>query len=77
MPTEHYEQIRIKFENVKFKYKAESNSGLKSVNLTIEPGEVTAIVGRSGIGKSTLLNLVTKLYEPESGTIYLNDRSLK
>lgn len=70
---EHLEQIRIRFENVRFKFKAESNSGLKNVNLTIDPGQMTAIVGRSGIGKSTLLNLLTKLFEPEQGTIYLND----
>lgn len=45
-------------------------------NLNIQPGEVIALVGASGTGKSTLLNLITKLSDPESGNISLDDMPL-
>ena len=59
------DQISIRFENVRFKYRTLSKTGLRKVNITIEPGKLTAIVGSSGIGKSTMLNLISKLYPPE------------
>lgn len=45
-------------------------------NLDINSGEIVALVGPSGVGKSTLFNLITKLSEPEKGRIYLDDMSL-
>lgn len=45
-------------------------------NQNIEAGDVVALVGPSGVGKSTLLNLVTKLSDPVSGNIYLDDMPL-
>ena len=44
--------------------------GLHNVDLTVEKGETLAIVGASGSGKSTILNLIAKYYEPTNGTIY-------
>lgn len=63
----------ITFENVSFNYE-ESNSVLKNVSFEINPKEKIALVGHSGAGKSTIINLIMKLYTPTSGEIYLKDR---
>jgi ABC-type multidrug transport system fused ATPase/permease subunit len=62
----------IEFDNVSFHY----NSGQKvldRLNLTIKPGETVAIVGSSGVGKSTIVNLLLRFYEPTSGSIRIDN----
>src|SRR6266436_2994560 len=62
----------IEFDNVSFHY----NSGqrvLDRLNLTIKPGETVAIVGSSGVGKSTIVNLLLRFYEPTSGSIRIDN----
>ncbi len=61
----------IVFENVSFAYE-ERDILLNGVNLTIEKGKVTAIVGSSGVGKTTLINLILGLFEPMSGGITID-----
>ena len=61
----------IVFENVSFAYE-ERDILLNGVNLTIEKGKVTAIVGSSGVGKTTLINLILGLFEPLSGGITID-----
>lgn len=63
---------RIQFDQVTFRYRADGQEVLKSVNLEIRPGEVIGIVGRSGSGKSTLTKLVQRLYLPESGRVLID-----
>ena len=72
------EKILGKFElkNVDFTY-PNGNKALFDVNLTIEPDVITALVGLSGAGKSTIVNLLDKFYEPQSGTILLDGVNLK
>lgn len=72
------EKIYGKFEmkNVDFSY-PNGTQALYDVNLTIEPNEITALVGLSGAGKSTIVNLLDKFYEPQSGTILLDGVNLK
>ena len=72
------EKIRGKFEmrDVDFSY-PNGNQALYGVNLTIEPGKITALVGLSGAGKSTVVNLLDKFYEPQSGTILLDGVDLR
>ncbi len=60
-------KARIEFENVTFGYEPGSPV-LEDVTLTIEPGQVVALVGPSGAGKSTLVNLIPRFYDPEKGS---------
>ena len=50
---------------------------LNNINLTIKTGEFVAIVGMSGCGKSTLVNLIPRLYNPNSGSILINNIDIK
>lgn len=61
----------IKFENVSFAYKADEPV-LDNVSFTVRQGETLTIVGPSGAGKTTLINLLLKFYTPQSGAIYLD-----
>ena len=71
-------QIRGRFEmrDVDFTY-PNGTQALFGVNLTIEPGKITALVGLSGAGKSTVVNLLDKFFEPQSGTILLDGVDLR
>jgi ATP-binding cassette subfamily B protein len=62
----------IEFQNVGFHYPDTSEMVLKNINLTIQPGENIAIVGRTGSGKSTLVQLIPRLFDPSEGTIFLD-----
>lgn len=62
----------IHFENVSFAY-GEDSPVLNNINLTIPKGKVTAIVGHSGSGKTTVLNLLSRLYQPTSGRILFGE----
>ena len=72
------EKIHGKFElkNVDFTY-PNGNQALFDVNMTIEPNKITALVGLSGAGKSTIVNLLDKFYEPQAGTITLDGIDLR
>ena len=72
------EKIHGKFElkNVDFTY-PNGNQALFDVNMTIEPNKITALVGLSGAGKSTIVNLLDKFYEPQVGTITLDGIDLR
>ena len=63
----------ITFKDVTFSYEKEASDVLKNVNITIKDGEKVALVGHSGAGKSTIVNLILKFYKPSEGTITLND----
>jgi subfamily B ATP-binding cassette protein MsbA len=61
----------LEFKNVSFTYPT-GRAALRNINLTVRPGEVVALVGRSGGGKTTLVNLVPRFYDPSEGAVLLD-----
>ena len=66
-------QGKITFKDVVFSYPEEEKSALKGVSFTINPGERVGIIGKIGSGKSTIQKLLLKLYEPQSGSVLIDD----
>jgi subfamily B ATP-binding cassette protein MsbA len=66
----------IKFKNVVFNYKGNEQKVLKSINLNIPAQKMTALVGHSGAGKSTILNLIPRFYNVDQGDITIDDQSI-
>ena len=67
---------KISIKNLKFSYKL-GEEVICGINLTIRPGEKIAIVGSTGAGKSTLINLLSRFYEYDSGEIYLDNIKIR
>jgi subfamily B ATP-binding cassette protein MsbA len=65
-------QGQVRFENVVFRYPNTQSPALDGVSLDVSPGQTVALVGMSGGGKSTFVNLVTRFYEPQGGRILLD-----
>ncbi len=68
---------KILFESVVFDYKDGKQGALKDINFEIKKGEKVALVGRSGSGKTTIVSLLLRLYDPSSGTILIDGVDLK
>lgn len=66
----------VEFNNVRFSY-VEGEEVLKGISFSVKPGETVAIVGATGAGKSTIINLLSRFYEIDSGTIYLDKIDIK
>ena len=78
MPDLNLTNGEIKFSNVSFKYEEDyEKTALDNVNLTIQGGKITALVGLSGAGKSTILNLIPKFYKIQSGLINIDEQSIE
>ena len=67
---------QITFENVDFNYKINEQQILNSINLIIPGQKMTALVGHSGAGKSTILNLIPRFYDPHNGSIKIDGQSI-
>lgn len=68
-------ELGITFENLRFKY--DDTDVLKGINLTFEKGKTIALVGPSGGGKSTMIDLIPRFYDPYQGTVKIDDIDLK
>ena len=66
----------IEFKKVNFTYNEEDRVVLKDINLLISGGRMTSLVGHSGAGKSTILNLIPRFYDPQSGDIKIDNQSI-
>ena len=66
----------IKFKDILFSYKESDGDVLKKVNLEFEGGKMTSLVGHSGSGKSTILNLIPRFYDSKSGDISIDNQSI-
>ena len=76
--VEFNEKIQdIKFENVNYKYDDSNEYVLKNINLDVKAGEIIALVGRSGTGKTTLVNLLARFFNTDEGKITVNGVNIK
>ena len=66
---------KIEFRNVTFAYEGERV--LRNVNFTANPGDTIALVGPTGSGKTTVINLLSRFYDPDYGTVYIDDVNVK
>ncbi|OFZ52668.1 MAG: hypothetical protein A2328_11150 [Bdellovibrionales bacterium RIFOXYB2_FULL_36_6] len=67
----------IEFKNVSFFYQNSGKNVINCVNFSIKPGEIVALVGENGSGKSTVVKLLTRLYDPQQGQIFLDGQNIK
>ena len=70
-------QGRIDFENVTFRYANTARDAVSNVTLRLEPGKTHALVGASGAGKSTILSLILRLYDPTTGVVTIDGVDLR
>lgn len=68
---------QVSFKDVTFTYPTKKEAALKSVSFEVKPGQTIALVGRSGSGKSTISNLLTRFYSPDSGVIALDGQDIQ
>lgn len=68
---------RVKFDHVTFRYFSSSDPVLKDVNIDVEPGQTVALLGATGSGKSTIINLLPRFYDPSEGSITIDGHDLK
>ncbi len=69
-------EANIKFKDIDFSYETTEKSALKKINLDMKAGKMTALIGLSGAGKSTILNLIPRFYDCNSGDILIDNKSI-
>jgi ATP-binding cassette subfamily B protein len=67
----------IEFDNVYFRYDPEQEMVLKKINLSVKPGETVALVGPTGSGKSSIINLIMRFYDPVQGAVRIDGHDLR
>ena len=70
------ENSNIEFKDVNFTYEIENENTLNSINLEFKGGKMTSLVGHSGSGKSTIMNLIPRFYDLQSGNIFIDGQSI-
>ncbi len=76
LPDLKIEDADIKFENVSFQYLNTEKRAVKKISLNIKGGTMVAFVGHSGAGKSTIINLLPRFYEPQEGKIFVDNQDI-
>jgi subfamily B ATP-binding cassette protein MsbA len=66
----------IKFEKISFSYPNTEEQAVKNINISIDGGTTTALVGHSGAGKSTIINLLPRFYDPMDGAVYIDEQNI-
>ena len=77
LPNLETSKGNIKFSNVSFEYENSNDKAIKNINLDIKGGSMAAFVGHSGAGKSTIINLLPRFYDPQSGEILIDNQNTR
>ena len=77
LPDLRISEGNIKFSNVSFKYENSNDKAIQDINLDIKGGSMAAFVGHSGAGKSTIINLLPRFYDPQNGEIYIDNQNTR
>jgi subfamily B ATP-binding cassette protein MsbA len=75
-PTLKINTGSLKYKNVNFSYPKTSADAIKNINISIEGGSTAALVGHSGAGKSTIINLLPRFFDPRDGQIFIDDQNI-
>ena len=77
LPSLKIKKSNINFENVSFKYSNTAEKAVRDINIKINGGSMSAFVGHSGAGKSTIINLLPRFYDPQNGEILIDGQNIK
>ena len=77
LPNLKFEKNNIEFKNVSFSYPNTKEAAIKNINIKMEGGKIAALVGHSGAGKSTIINLLPRFYDPDEGQIHIDGQNIK
>ena len=77
LPSLKVENSNIKFKNISFHYLNTKEKAINKINLKIIGGSMTAFVGQSGAGKSTIINLLPRFYNPQEGEIFIDEQDIR
>jgi len=77
LPKIKINKASIRFKDVSFKYSTGKDSAIKNIDLDIEGEKITALVGHSGAGKSTVMNLIPRFYQQQEGRIFVDDQDIQ
>ena len=77
LPNLIIDKVNIEFKDVSFVYPKTNDEAIKDINISIEGGSTTALVGHSGAGKSTIINLLPRFYDPQKGQIYIDGQNTR
>ncbi|MFL2889807.1 MAG: ABC transporter ATP-binding protein [Pelagibacteraceae bacterium] len=77
LPSLEVKNSDIIFKNIDFKYEASNDRAIENINLEIKGGAMSAFVGHSGAGKSTIINLIPRFYDPQNGSIFIDNQNVK
>ena len=77
LPDLQIKNCDIDLKDVSFRYETTDDKAVNNINLNVQGGKITALVGRSGAGKSTIINLLPRFYDPQEGEIQIDSQNIK
>ena len=77
LPDLQIKNCDIDLKDVSFRYETTNDKAVNNINLNVQGGKITALVGRSGAGKSTIINLLPRFYDPQEGEIQIDNQNIK
>ena len=75
-PNLNIKKGNLKFEKVSFSYPNTQDQAIKDINMSVDGGTTAALVGHSGAGKSTIINLLPRFYDPKDGIVYIDEQNI-